>query len=85
MAWESKGNGMEKGREKCTLNKVQWLKTERSIELKRFLDIDFTTKNYLRALYPGLEYRFHHLIKIKTHLKTTLIRRIRDMQVENLK
>ena len=73
MAWESKGNGVEKGREKSALNKVQWLEIERSIELKRFLHTDFTTKNCFRALNPRLGYRFNHLIKIKTYLNTTLI------------
>ena len=34
-----------------------------SIELKRFLDTDFITKNYLRAFNPSLGYRFHQLIK----------------------
>jgi len=32
-AWESKGNGVEKGREKSAMNKVQRLETERSIEV----------------------------------------------------
>ena len=83
MAWESKENGVEKGREKGSLNKVQWFETERSIERKCFLDADFTTKNCFRALNPRLRYRFHHLIKTKTNLNTTLIDRIRDKQVEN--
>ena len=56
-----------------------------SIGLKRFLDTDFTTKNYFRALDPRCGYRFHHLIKIKTYLNTTLIGQIRDKQVQNLK
>ena len=56
-----------------------------SIELKCFLGLDFTSKNCFRALNTTFGYRFHHLIKIKTHLNTTLIGRIRDKQVENLK
>lgn len=53
--------------------------------MKRFLDTDFTTKNYSRALNLRLGYKFHHLIKTKTHLNTTLIGLIRDKQVENFK
>ena len=54
------------------------------IELKRFLDTDFNTKNCFSALNLRLEYRFHHLIKTKTHLNTTLIGLIRYKQVEIL-
>ena len=56
-----------------------------SIELKRFLNTDFNTKNYFRALDHRLGHIFYHLIKIKTHLSTTVIGRIRHKQVENLK
>ena len=52
------------------------------IEVKRFLDTYFTTKNCFKALIPRLGYKFHHLINIKTHLNTTLIGLIRDKQVE---
>jgi len=72
------------GRRKECLEQGSMAWTERSIKLKRFLDIDFTSKNCFKALNPRLGYRFHHLIKIKTHLNTTLIGRIRDKQVENL-
>ena len=78
MAWESKGNGTQREGEKSALNKVQWLETERSLKLKRALDINFTIKNYFKALNSRLGYRFYHLIKIKTHLNTTLICQIRD-------
>ena len=59
-------------------------KLEELIKLKWFLHTDFTTKNYFRALDVWLGYKFHHLTKTKTNLKTTLISQIRDKQVESL-
>jgi len=82
--WGEKKVGVAYGRKMAWLRKrTEKLETGVSIELKRFLDTDFTTKNYFRALDLRLEYWFHHLIKIKTHLITTLISLIRDKQVEN--
>lgn len=86
---EKRGDGMGKqGRWRERKGEFKALKKEIkalnlvSIELKRFLDTDFTTKNCFRTLNPILGYRFHHLIKIKTLLNTTLIGLIRDKQVE---
>lgn len=61
------------------------LKTQKSIELKRFLDTYFNTKNYLRTLDLWLGHRFHHLTETNAHLFTTLIGLIRDMQSREYK
>lgn len=93
LKFAEKGKGVWRKERECGVEKwwrvgerkTRELETRKSIELKRFLDTDFTTKNYFRALNLRLGYRFHHLIKIKTHLNTTLIGLIRDKQVENSK
>ena len=70
--WHGKRNGMGRKR------RMRELGNKKSIKLKCFLDIDFTTKNCFRAPKLRIGYRFHHLIKIKTHLNTTLIGLVRD-------
>ena len=77
MAWKERWiQGLEEG------NQGTDLSIDRT---EMFLWYRFHHKECFRALNHRLGYRFYHLIKIKTHLNTTLIGRIGDKQIENLK